>query len=66
MSWKRLPVLAGVVLPLWLGDTAALLAGSCTSHTPRTRWPGARRESQETRKPEMTGKRLQLSSVDLV
>lgn len=32
--------------------------GSCRSHTPSTRCPGGRRESQETRKPEIVGKRL--------
>lgn len=33
--------------------------GSCSSHTPRTRWPAGRRESHETRNPEMTGNRLE-------
>lgn len=43
-----------------VGDALVLvaLAGSCTSQTPRTRCPGARRESQDTRNPEMTGNRL--------
>jgi len=58
--------------PLWIGSRSksfdadapfpslsSLTSVSFNSQTPKTRSPGLRRESQEARKPEITGKRLQ-------
>ena len=64
------PDLRGEDVPLIAGEPVGVDAplfpdASCRSHTPNTRWPAGRRESQETRNPEMTGKRLGCVSHDL-
>ena len=37
------------------------LGASCNSQIPSTRWPGGRRESQETRKPDTIENRLEIT-----
>lgn len=53
-STSTRPPLALTCLPLEGGSSSV----SSVSHTPKTLFPGSLRESQETRMPEMTGKRL--------
>ncbi len=53
------PGTLGEDAPLGVGVVLVLPPdGSCKSQTPSTRWPGGLRESQDTRNPDMTGKRL--------